>query len=45
MTDEEPESDKFKEVARELSCVEDEDALDERLNRLARLNPTPEKPE
>ncbi len=34
-----PQVDKFKELARELECDEDEDAFDERLKRLAKAPP------
>jgi hypothetical protein len=38
-------SDKFKEAARELGCDEDEGRWDDRLRKLARQKPEPEKPE
>lgn len=37
-------SDKFKEAARELGCDEDEARWDERLRKVARQKPEPEKP-
>jgi hypothetical protein len=36
--------DKFRELARELECDDDEAAFDERLKRLAQKRPEPEKP-
>ena len=39
-----PQSDKFKEAARELGCDEDEARWEERLRKVARQRP-PEKPE
>ena len=49
MTDETPNSqlDKFRDLARELGCDEDEVAWDERLRKVAahRPAPEPEKPE
>ena len=38
-------SDKFKEAARQLECDEDEAGWDERLRKVARQKPEPEKPE
>ena len=38
-------SDKFKATARELECDEDEARWDERLKKVARQKPAPEKPE
>lgn len=38
-------SDKFKEVARELECDEDEGRWNEKLKQVARQKPAPEKPE
>ena len=37
--------DKFKEAARELGVDEDEARWDERLKKLAKAKPAPEKPE
>ena len=37
--------DKFKELARELGADEDETHWDERLRKLAKVKPEPEKPE
>jgi len=38
-------ADKFKELARELGADEDEARWDERLRKIARVKPEPEKPE
>lgn len=38
-------SDKFKEAARELGADEDEARWDERLKKIAKAKPAPEKPE
>jgi hypothetical protein len=38
-------SDKFKEAARELECDEDESRWDERLKKVAKGKPKPERPE
>lgn len=38
-------SDKFKETARELECDEDEARWDDRLKKVAKGRPEPEKPE
>ena len=38
-------SDKFKELARELDADEDEARWDERLKKVARHKPEPEKPD
>lgn len=44
MTDEpEPQIDKFKRTARELECDEDEARWDERLKKVAKGKPEPEK--
>lgn len=40
-----PQSDKFKEAARELETDEDEARWDERLKKVAKHKPVPEKPE
>ena len=37
--------DKFKELAREVEADEDEKHWDERLRKLAKVKPAPEKPE
>jgi hypothetical protein len=37
-----PQADKFRDLARELECDEDEDAFDERLRRLAKAPPPKE---
>ena len=44
MTDNQPQLDKFKQVARDLGADEDEARWDERLKKLARAK-VPEKPE
>jgi hypothetical protein len=38
-------SDKFKALAREVECDEDEARWDERLGKLVKRKPVPEKPE
>ena len=45
MTDDKPQADKFRDMARELECDEDEEAFDERLRKLAKAPPAPKKPE
>ena len=45
MADEKTQSDKFKEIARDLEADEDEAHWDERLKKVAKANPAPEKPE
>jgi hypothetical protein len=40
---EQTQADKFKEAARELECDEDEAHWDERLKKVARQKPAPEK--
>ena len=45
MTDQERQLDKFKTLARELEADEDEGRWDERLKKVARHKPAPEKPE
>ena len=45
MKDGKSQSDKFKEAAREHGADEDEARWDERLKRVAKAKPTPEKPE
>lgn len=42
---EETQADKFKEAARELKCDEDEARWDERLKKVAKQKPAPEKRE
>ena len=37
--------DKFKEAARELECDDDDKRFKERLGRIAKAKPAPEKPE
>lgn len=43
MTDKPSQSDKFKELARELEADEDEGRWDERLKKVAKAKPPPEK--
>lgn len=43
--DEKTQSDKFKELARELEADEDEARWDERLEKVAKAKPAQEKPE
>jgi hypothetical protein len=38
-------SERFKQAARELECDEDEGRWDERLKKVAKAKPAPEKPE
>lgn len=45
MADIKSQSDKFKELARELEADEDEAHWDERLKKLAKVKPATEKPE
>jgi hypothetical protein len=45
MTNEKTQSDKFKEAARELECDDDEKRFDERMKKLVKHKPAPEKPE
>ena len=45
MADPLSQSDKFKAAARELECDEDEARWDERLRKVAKGKPEPEKPE
>ncbi|MBV1691680.1 hypothetical protein KRR38_29385 [Novosphingobium sp. G106] len=46
MTDPKPSQlDKFKELARELEADEDETRWDEKLGKLVKVKPKPEKPE
>ena len=44
MADQKTQTDKFKELARELEADEDEKHWDERLRKLAKVEPAPEKP-
>lgn len=39
-----PQIDKFKDAAREAECDEDEARWDERLTKVAKAKPAPEKP-
>jgi hypothetical protein len=43
VSEDKPQLDKFKDLARELECDDDEDAFDERLKKLAKA-PKPQKP-
>jgi hypothetical protein len=45
MTDEKKQSDRFKEAARAAECDEDEARWEERLKRVVKHKPVPEKPE
>lgn len=45
MTEQKSQSDKFKEAAREIGADEDEARWDERLKKIAKGKPVPEKPE
>lgn len=45
MTESKSQSDKFKELARELDADEDEKRWDERLKKVVKPKPEPEKPE
>ena len=44
MPDEPTQLDKFKEAARQLECDDDEARFDERVKKLVRQKPAPEKP-
>ena len=44
MAEEQAQSDKFKQAARELECDEDKARWDERLRKVARPKPLEEKP-
>jgi len=44
MTPEKPQSDKFKEAAREIGADEDEARWDDRLRKVVKHKPVPEKP-
>lgn len=43
MTGEKPQLDKFKEAARELECDDDEKRFKQRLGKLAKARPAPDK--
>jgi hypothetical protein len=45
VTDQKSQSDKFKEAARELECDDDPERFKDRLKKLVKHKPTPEKPE
>jgi len=45
MNAKQPQLDKFKELARELVADEDDARWDERLKKIAKAKPAPEKPE
>ena len=45
MTEPKTQLDKFKELARELEADEDEAHWDEKLGKLVKIKPKPEKPE
>jgi hypothetical protein len=45
MSDEKPQSEKFKEAARALECDEDEARWNVRLKKVAEAKPAPKKPE
>ena len=45
MTDQQSQSDKFKQTAKELECDEDEARWDERLKKVAKAKPAPEASE
>ena len=45
MNDKQSQSDKFKELAHEVEADEDEAHWDDRLRKLAKVKPEPEKPE
>lgn len=45
MNDQKSQADKFKEAAREIGVDEDEARWDERLKKVAKQKPVPEKPE
>ena len=45
MSDPKPQPDKFRDLARELGCDEDEAAWDERLRQVAAHKPAPESEE
>ena len=44
MVENQSQSEKFKQVARDLECDEDETRWDERLKKIAKVKPAPEKP-
>lgn len=45
MADDKPQLDQFKDAARELECDDDEQRFKERLGKLVKAKPAPEKPE
>lgn len=45
MNDQKSQADKFKELAREVEADEDEARWDEKLAKVAKVKPKPEKPE
>ncbi len=45
MTEKQSQLDKFKELARELEADEDEARWDEKLGKIAKVKPKPEKPD
>jgi len=45
MADEQSQSERFKQTARDLECDEDEARWDERLRKVVKRKPEPEKPE
>jgi hypothetical protein len=45
MVEDKTQSDKFKEAARELECDDDPERFKERLKKLVKHKPVPEKPE
>lgn len=44
MADKKSQSDKFKEAAKELECDEDEKRWEEKLRKVVKQKPAPEKP-
>ena len=45
MGDPKPQADKFRDLARELECDEDEAAIEQTVRKVAKAPPPPEKPE
>ena len=45
VSDKSPQLDKFKQAARDLECDDDDQRFKERLGKLAKAKPAPEKPE
>ena len=45
MTEDKAQLEKFKAAARDIECDEDEARWDERLKKIAKAKPAPEKPE